>query len=126
MRWWGFKPDVQNFEGTCAVIRKRRFVWLGHILRMEGDRLVKHAVARQHSIGLPGNMFYDVPPHLSFEQIEAAASDRKLWKRLGTLLKPHDSTGLFWANNIHARESAVPKKAETSEAKGTNGRAARS
>ena len=75
-----------------AAIRKRRFVWLGHILRMEGNRLVKHAVARQHSIGLPGNMFYDVPPHLSFKQVEAAASDRKLWKRLGTLLRPHDST----------------------------------
>ena len=74
-----------------TAIRKRRFIWLGHILRMEGDRLVKHAVKRQHSLGLPGNMFYDVPSHLSFEQIEAAASDRHLWRRLSTLLQPHDS-----------------------------------
>ena len=79
------------------AIRTRRFKWLGHILRMEDNRLVKLAAKQQFTQGLPGNMFYDVPPHLSFQQIEKAASSRELWRRLATLLRPRphssDTTG---------------------------------
>ena len=81
---------------TCTydlvhAIRLRRFRWLGHILRLRDDRLVQLAVEQQHKLGLPGNMFYDIPPHLTYQQVKDTASDRATWKKLSTLLRPHSS-----------------------------------
>jgi hypothetical protein len=42
-------------------IRKRRFKWLGHLLRLKGDRLVKTAIEVQNNIGSDGNMLMDAP-----------------------------------------------------------------
>ena len=38
-----------------ADIRRRRFKWLGHILRLKGFRYVKEAVRVQMELDLPGN-----------------------------------------------------------------------
>ena len=51
------------------AIRKRRFKWLGHILRLPGERLIKLAIRVQHQRGRPGNMAMDIPGILSFEAI---------------------------------------------------------
>ena len=55
-------PRTRTYD-LVAAIKRRRFIYLGHILRMEGDRLVKHAVERQFALNLSGNMFHDVPAH---------------------------------------------------------------
>ena len=65
-----------------GAVRRRRYRWLGHILRMPGDRLLKEAVKVQFRRGLRGNMFMDVDPGLSFKEIEKLAQDRDLWKSL--------------------------------------------
>ena len=98
------------------AIRVRRFRWLDHILRLQGDRLIKLAVAQQYEQGLPGNMFYDVPPHLSFEQIQTAASDRVLWKRLETLIRPHssDTAGAEKKLQVHKMSLLLPASSSSS------------
>ena len=64
------------------AIRKRRFKWLGHILRMKDVRLVKAAVRMQHKQGLKGSMLMDTPNHLTMEEVEIVAKNRRVWKQL--------------------------------------------
>ena len=64
------------------AIRVRRLKWLGHILRMTGERLVKMAVRRQWQLGIEGNIFMDVPAGLTYTEVVALAQDRKAWKEL--------------------------------------------
>ena len=65
-----------------GAIRQRRYRWLGHILRMPDNRLVKEAVKVQFYSGLPGNIFMDVPSGLTFDELVTLAKDRDQW-RLG-------------------------------------------
>jgi hypothetical protein len=71
-------------------IRKCRYTWLGHILRLPDQRLVKHSARVQHQTGLPGNMFMDAPPHGSFDELVAMAKQRKKWKRSWSQLGVYD------------------------------------
>ena len=45
-------------------VRRRRHQWLGHILRLDGNRYVKEAVRAQLYMGLPGGLAVDAPPTL--------------------------------------------------------------
>ena len=69
-------------------IRKRRLKWIGHILRIQNNRLVKLAVRVQHDMPRDGDIFADCPQHLDFDKLEAIDQDRKRWK----LLQTSDST----------------------------------
>ena len=40
-------------------IRQRRYRWLGHILSMPDNRLLKEAIKVQHEMGLPVSIFMD-------------------------------------------------------------------
>ena len=50
-------------------IRKCRAKWLGHILRMDRNRLVFRAAAAQFDSGDEGTLFSDIPAHLTLEDI---------------------------------------------------------
>ena len=52
-----------------GAIRKRRFKWLGHILRLRGDRLIKLSTEVQFRQGLEGGMFMDLPEDLSYQDV---------------------------------------------------------
>ena len=82
-----------------GAIRKRRFVYLGHILRMKGERLVKHAVERQFAHQQPGNMFHDIPSHYTLPQICQMAANRKLWKKLANNLGNTGASNHLWPSN---------------------------
>ena len=69
-------------------IRKRKYKWLGHILRMDRSRLVKHAVAVQFVRNRHGNMFMDVPTHFSYRGLEQM-------ERLATCLETAGGKGTF-------------------------------
>ena len=84
-------PRTRTYDLVTAI-RVRRFKWLGHILRMKGKRLVKLAVERQFALDLTGNMFCDVPPRLTLEQITKTAQDRKRWKLISSSI----SRGVLW------------------------------
>ena len=91
-----------------GAIRKRRFVYLGHILRMEGERLVKHSVERQFAHGQPGNMFLDVPKHYTLSQIKYVAANRKLWKRLAMTIGTTGASSKLWPPSIMSRAQPSP------------------
>ena len=63
-------------------IRKRRLIWLGHILRMEEGRLVRVAARVQREQGREGNLFSDTQEHLNFDDLVTLAKDREEWKDL--------------------------------------------
>ena len=64
------------------AIRKRKFQWLGHILRPQGDRLIKHAVEVQFDRGMMFNLLEDAPITATFGELVLLARDKKGWKVL--------------------------------------------
>ena len=68
------------------AIRKRRFKWLGHILRMPESRLIKLATKVQFQQGLQGNLFMDIPCNPSYEGICGLAKNRKIWRQMSCRL----------------------------------------
>ena len=79
------------------AIRKRKFQWLGHILRLQPklgadgqpilgadgrpcDRLVKHAVKVQFDRGMLYNLREDAPITSTFGELIILATDKKRWK----------------------------------------------
>ena len=62
------------------AIRRRRYIWLGHILRMQDDRLVKLAAKAQYEREEHGNLFMDAPRHSNFDELVEMAGDRAAWK----------------------------------------------
>ena len=63
-----------------GAIKRRRLKYLGHILRMEGKRLVKLAVEVQFKKGVEGNIFMNVPKNLTYDQIVSLAQGSEDWK----------------------------------------------
>ena len=62
-----------------TTVRSHRYKWFGHILRLDGQRLVKLAVKVQYDMALPGNICMDAPPSTSFEDLVRQAQDREDW-----------------------------------------------
>ena len=62
--------------------QRRRFRWLGHILRMGSERLVKLATQVQERRNSGGSMLMDVPHYINYTELTALAQKRKLWKQL--------------------------------------------
>ena len=98
-----------------AAIRRRRFKWLGHILRMPDVRLVKFAVGRQFALDQPGNMFYDVPAGLTLQQITDTARNREVWKKLSDCIGRTGSTpNILWPEPT--RRPTIPREAPITRA----------
>ena len=64
-----------------TAIRHRKLQWLGHILRLKGDRLVKTAIRVQFERGMLSNMLEDAPITETFAELTAIAADREVWKQ---------------------------------------------
>ena len=67
-----------------GMVRARRMKWVGEILRLEEDRLLRNAleVEWDQQGGSCGGLLRDVPEVDSFSQLIDIASDIKLWKGL--------------------------------------------
>ena len=78
-------PSSQTYN-LVSAIKKRRLKWLGHILRMEGDRLVKFATKTQFDQGLAGDLFEGLPTDWDYEHISDVTSNRNLWRKIGACL----------------------------------------
>ena len=66
------------------TIRKRRLRYLGHILRMEQDRLVKRtliALTKGGTVYPEGSLFMDVE-NRSFKELELLAKQKGHWSEL--------------------------------------------
>ena len=74
------RPSTTSYS-LCADIRRRRLIWLGHILRMHPKRLVFRAAKVQYHTQRIGSLYMDAP-RVSFERIRTLAQDRKQWKKM--------------------------------------------
>ena len=83
-------PRTRTYDLLDAV-RRRRLVWLGHILRMQGKRLVKLATVLQFEQQLEGDMFADISQQFTYDDIQRVAQDRDAWKQL-VLLRGCEAT----------------------------------
>ena len=81
---------------VVAAIRQRRHKWLGHILRLKGQRYVKEAVKAQLLLNLPGNITMDSPT-FSFDDLTALAQDRTTWRKS---LVPHEANSDVQASRL--------------------------
>ena len=76
---------------TCSfnlvkAIKKRRFKWLGHILRLQGLRLIKLSTRVQYDQKLTGDLFADLPTEMPYEQVRQIVQNHKHWKQMSTLV----------------------------------------
>ena len=77
--------DTRTFD-LVRWIRARRAQWLGHILRMDKDRMVHKAVKIMHANRVPGDLLMDVPDY-SWEGLIQLASGRDAWRELVQAIK---------------------------------------
>lgn len=79
------RGQTYNLVGS---IQQRKWKWLGHILRMPGDRLVKLALKVQFEKKERLNMLEGIPAVETFEELTAIAHDRERWKDLQPYVAP--------------------------------------
>ena len=79
---------TQPSYDLLGAVRRRRHQWLGHILRMPADRLVRRAVLALGRRGgppyQPGSLLMDTP--LPLDELVLRAADRPKWARDGRSL----------------------------------------
>ena len=68
-------------------IRARRLQWLGHILRMDDERLVKKAVYHIFTHRQVGDLCMDAPTAANWKDLEDMAKDREKWRHRVRVLK---------------------------------------
>ena len=70
-------------------IRARRLQWLGHILRMGDERLLKQAIFEMFKNRQEGDMLMDAPSHNSWRELKKYAMDRDYWRaRVRSMRQP--------------------------------------
>ena len=62
------------------VIRARRLQWLGHILRLDEDRLLFKAIRLMYEGRSKGDLLMDAPVTKTWEELRHCARDRKKWR----------------------------------------------
>ena len=72
---------TRSYDLVTAVMLRRR-KWLGHILRMGDERLVKLAAGVQHDREVEDNLFAGTPAGMSYADLVGLAGDRVAWKGL--------------------------------------------
>ena len=63
-----------------AWIRARRLQWVGHILRMGPERMVKQAVFELFKAPTKGNLLMDVPAVDSWKELCTRAQNKEAWR----------------------------------------------
>ena len=81
----GRTPHEEAKEGSKSfdllrAIRARRLTWLGHILRMDDDRLLAKAVRHKYDTRSEGDILSDAPKTESWAELKAWAQDKKKWR----------------------------------------------
>ena len=73
-------------------IRARRLQWLGHILRLGPERMIKQAVYEMYKQPLEGDLLMDAPKSKSWRELCTYAVNREYWReRVRKLRQPRIS-----------------------------------
>ena len=81
-------PKSRTFD-IVLWIRARRLQWLGHILRMGKERLLKRAIYEMFKNRKQGDMLMDAPTHKTWRELCTYAVDRDYWRtRVRSMRQP--------------------------------------
>ena len=77
------RPATTSYDLNLSL-RKRRLCWLGHILRMNPNRLVRRAVVEQLADGGGGNILMDAPKQMGLHSLTDLAFDdkKRTWRAM--------------------------------------------
>ena len=75
------RPATTSYNLTLEI-RKCRLCWLGHILRMPTQRLVRNAVIEQLNDGKDGNILMDAPTGAGMRELMEMAfeNNKRTWR----------------------------------------------
>ena len=73
------KEGSRSFD-LIRAIRARRLAWLGHILRMDDDRLLAKAVRHKYDERSEGDILSDAPEPESWSELKVWVQDGKKWR----------------------------------------------
>ena len=81
----GNTQKQESTEETCTfnlvrAIRARRLQWLGHILRLDEDRLLLKAVQHMYAHRSEGDLLMDAPKTANWLELRQWTQDRKKWR----------------------------------------------
>ena len=62
------------------AIRARRLQWLGHILRLDEERILQHAVKEVYENKSEGDILMDAPKTDSWRELKLWEVDRDKWR----------------------------------------------
>ena len=82
----GNTPRQEAVSTTCnfnlvRAIRARRLQWLGHILRLDEDRILQRAVKDVYEHRCEGDILMDAPKTGSWRELRMWAADRDKWRK---------------------------------------------
>ena len=77
------RASTTTFNFTLHL-RRRRFIWLGKILRDDPSRLVFQMLKEQRQLGIPGDLVMDAPAHFSLDELRQLAKSNNQWNLLAS------------------------------------------
>ena len=82
----GNTPRQEAVATTCSfnlvrAIRARRLQWLGHILRLDEDRILQRAIKDIYDHRCKGDILMDAPKTGSWRELRLWAADRDKWRK---------------------------------------------
>ena len=91
-------PPTRSDSGICSfnlvrAIRARRLQWLGHILRLDEERILQRAVKEVYENKSEGNIMMDAPKTDSWREMKIWEADRDKWRARVQSLR--------WGSGVH-------------------------
>ena len=81
-------PTTKTFD-LVSWVRARRLQWLGHILRLDSDRMIKQAVFEMFKAPTDGDLLMDAPRTKSWRELCQSAFAKEQWRsRVWALKQP--------------------------------------
>ena len=96
----GKTPREEAVATSCSfnlvrAIRDRRLQWLGHILRLDEDRMLQRAVKEVYDTRSEGDIMMDAPKTDSWRELRLWAADRDKWRARVQSIR--------WGSGVHIK-----------------------